>query len=457
MLFPHIKDNEYPYLNNVDVYAFANEFDYTRWNEKTEIKLCNVLWNSSYTDVVKFATDNARDLYFDNLDDVYTLELETAARVVPEGYIKLPIPYDIAVRYNYMFVDLPIATSASDKIDYETTYGIKRWYFFIDNVVYLSPSTSQCYIAPDMWTIYQNAIDIPYMLLERGHAPVAYSDVDTYLANPVSNNRYLLAPDVSFDNAGITRDFEFVPFGNTTKYVCFASTCSPIQLAQMRPVSADADFRPGLLSYEDIYERYGYQLKVNGLGIGDGRDFSNAETYVTTGISNGNRIANNLFVYAIVATECYGNGTFFNDFSTSYPHFLNTIQACFVIDETCITLGTPHTISGHVLYECVGATRHLLTKRLTVADFKFPTKYSKFAKLYTHPYSILEITDNDDKTIEVHIEETSTLNVDAVTSVAFPYINMRVLFTGIGADSSSAQVYAWRDLNGALNSVDMPD
>ncbi len=456
MQFPHLSDTRFPNLNTVNVYDFRNEFDYTRWSEKTKIKLCNVIWNSDYADVVKFDTNEERDEWFDSLTNIYTLDLETSARVVPEGFVKLPIPYDVMARYNYLFLDMPIATSTGNKIDYETDSGVKRWYFFIDRIVYLSPNATQVYVVPDVWTIYQNDIDIRYMLLERGHAPVSVSDTDEYLANPIANNDYLLAPDVSFDNAGITRSANFVPFGNGKKYVCIASTCAPEQISSLGTVTIDPSYAPfGYPSYSDIDARYGHQLEVDGFSIGTGLNFSNARTPAKAGHSNNNRIANNLSVYAIEASECYGNGTFFEDVISQCPQFLNTVQACFVVDNACLTLGTRYTIAGHSLYRCVGAEGHVLTKQLRKTDFGYPSRYERFAKLYTSPYAQLEITDNDGNTFTVNIEETSVLNVESVVSVAYPYINMRVFVDGIGGTGSKS--YTWRDLNDTITQLEMPN
>lgn len=447
MNFPHLRDTAFPDIQTVDVYKYQNNFDYTRWSEDTRIKLCNVLWNSDYRNVVTFETNVLRDNWFDSLSDYYTIELAQAARIVPESYIKLPIPYDVMARYNYLFIDMPIATSANAQIDYENSNGIRRWYFFIDSIAYLSPNSTQVFLNLDVWTNYQNEVEINYMMLERGHAPVKYSDVDTYLANPIANNRYLLAPDVNFDNAGITRSSDYVPFGNGQKYVCIASTCGADKISTIGSVTVDPSYNPtGTITYSDVSERYGHQLQVNGFTVGNGRDYSNARTPANVGTSNNGLIPNNLTVYAIAATECYGNGTFFPDIISQCPQFLSTVRACFVVDGACLTLGNSHTIAGHTLRECVGTSRNLLTKQLQKTDFAYPQEYQRFAKLYTSPYAKLEITDNDGTTYEVNIEETSTLQVNSVVSVAFPYIDYRVYLDGIGGVGS--QSYSWVDLRG---------
>ena len=453
--FPHLSDTRFPNLNTVNVYQFQNNFDYSRWNEKTRIKLCNVIWNSDYTDVVKWDTDAARDAWFDSLSDFWAAELQTSARVVPEGYVKLPIPYDVMARYNYLFIDMPIATDAQHPLDYEREDGIRRWYFFVNDIQYLAPNATQVYVVPDVWTNFQNDVDITYMLLERGHAPVAASDTAQYLANPIANNRYLLAPDVNYDNAGITRSSSYVPFGNGTKYVCIASTCSPDLIAALGSVTDDGSYTPsGTITYSDDPARYGHQLIVHGFGMGNGRDYSNANTPAKVGFSDG-LIANNLAVYAIEATECYGGGTFLDDVIHYCPQFLTTVKACFVVDDACITRGTAYAIAGHTLYKCEGRSSTLLEKALTIADFGYPQELQRFAKLYTAPYAKLEITDNDGTTYDVNIEETSTLTVKSVASIAFPYINERVYIDGIGGVGSKS--YSWVDLNGNTAQLQMPN
>lgn len=455
MQFPHLSDTQFPNLPNVNVYQFQNNFDYTRWNEKTKIKLCNVIWNSDYTDVVKWETNEARDAYFDSLDDVWTIELRSLVRLIPDGYIKLPIPYDVMARYNYVYVDMPIATSSNAPIDYENPDGIRRWYFFINNIEYQSPNSTTAYVVLDVWTNFQNDIDITYMLLERGHAPVAFSDAEKFLENPIANNKYLLAPDVSFDNTGITRSSEYVPFGNGEKWVCIASTCAPNNIATMGTVKASSEYAEGgTITYSDSPARYGHQLIVHGLSMGNGIDYSGARTPANVGVSDG-LIANNLTVYAIRATECYGNGTFFTDVIKTCPQFLNTVKACFVVDDACITRSASYKIANHTVYRCDGRKSTLLEKALEIDDFGYPEELQRFAKLYTSPYAQLEITDNDGNTYTVNVEETSHMSVKSIVSVAFPYINERVYIEGIGGVGS--EHYSWVDLKGSTAQLEMPN
>ena len=311
---------------------------------------------------------------------------------------------------------------------------------------------------PDVWTNYQHEIAISYMLLERGHAPVAASDTDTYLSNPIANNKYLLAPDVNFDNAGINRSSRYVPFGNGIKYVCIASTCDQDSVSSLGEVVSDSSYSPsGTIRYSNESARYGYQLRVSGLSMGNGRDYSDANTPATVGTSIDGYIPNNLTVYAIPASEVYGaRSTFFTDLIKKCPQFLTTVKACFVVDEACITLGSKEvTIAGHKLRRCVGKRSTLTSFNLSKSEFSYPAKLQRFAKLFTSPYAQIEITDNDGTTFAINIEETSTLSVKAVVSTAFPYINERIYIDGIGGIGS--QSYSWVDLRDNPATLQMPN
>ena len=446
MDFPHLRrDTQFPYLNTVDVYKFQNNFDYTRWSENTKVRLVNVIWNSDYADVVKFDTDAARDAWFDSIEDCFLLDLETACRVVPEGYVKLPIPYDVMARYNYMYIDMPIATSAEHPIDYETSYGIRRWYFFIDSIAYRAENTTEVRVIPDIWTNFQNDVEINFMMLERGHAPVAYSDVDEYLSNPIANNAMLMAPDVNFSSDTIVRNADYIPFGNGNKYLVMVSTIPPTAIGTIGKVTgatSDEWTRP---TYYDINTRYGYQLGVNGFTFGDSGDYSSLSTPVGNGSND--RLPNNVYAYAIEASKCFGNGTFLKTLVRDNPNFVNSLVASFVVSGDMITIGESYTLAGEKVFACVGSERDVKQIVLEKDMFGFPEEYQRFAKLYTFPYSSIELTDNDGKKVDVKIENTSGIECKMISSVAFPFINLRVFFTGINGVGSDT--YAWRRLNGS--------
>ncbi len=464
MEFPHLNDTKFPMLNNVNVYSYRNEFDYTRWIVNTKVRLTNVLWNGDYRDVVKFDTNIERDRWFDEREDYYELIIDSDHSIPPEGGIKLPIPYDVAVRYNYMVVDVPVMTSAQQPIEYEDVEaGIRRWYFFVNEVSSRSPTTTMFDISLDVWTQFHNDVEISYMFLERGHAPVAATDVSEYLANPIANNDYLLTPDVTPTAANVVRNSKFIPFGNGEKWFCIATSLDSRMMANIGSVVQSEDYTYGQITYSDIDVREGYQLRVNGYGVGNGEDWSalRLDAAATACDAAHHRIQNNVHVFALPASDVHGmagwnTGAFFYDVMQTCPNLMNAIHGVFVVDRAMIEITSEKTVTvaGHTLYAVDGGTERIDTlPQLTVADFDFPVRYQRFAKLYTFPYSTIQLTDNEGETVDVRIENTGSVRVHRVSQLAFPFLNMRTFFTGINGVGS--EVYSWKLLNGSDSTAEI--
>lgn len=449
--FPHLDDTNFPLLENVDVYEYQNEFDYDRWTDNTKMYLCNVLWNNDYSNVVKFENDEARDEYFDSLDG-YTVELITAFNISPNGLVKVPIPYQVATRYNYMYVDLPIMTSEEEPINYENPRRTKRYYYFINDVVQNAPSATALIVSPDNWTTYINNIDIPYMMLERGHAPMSCTSVETYLNNPIQNNQYLLAPDFDFANGSdVVKESKFVPINNGTKYILFASTMSSQQIMnQTYPTSNSSVNTPA--TFANSSARNGYQYIVNNYewGIGD-YNYNGMYTQTTSYQTSNNIIPNNM---TMIACPSNNAGAMFAYMSEHIPFFFKTIKACFMVDDTMFTKGQSFTFCNTTCYLVEPASDSVLQAiKLSKSDFNYDKKYANITKLYTSPYARIEVTDNNGLSKEFKIENTSSIEVHQATSIAFPYISIQAYISGV--NGSGYNTYSWKKLNNSTDTMKM--
>ena len=489
--FPHLDDSKFPGVNNVNPYRFRTDFDYTRWDKGTTIKLCNVNWCNDYDNVVKFDNDSVRDRYFDNIQGE-SVTLESAMRILPGQTIKLPVPFDELVRYNYLYVDFSTATSDTKPLNYETASHTRRFYFFVNDVRYAAPSATECIIDLDVWTTYINKMDIDYMMLERGHAPMAATDVDEYLADPISNNRYLLADDFTFGEPAITASSDFIPFGAGNKYVLFASTIAPEQLAYIGEVGTLSPTDP---RYVSDSARNGYQAIVDNLsyGVGDA-DYSKLNL-PTSPTAIGGSVASGYSVYAVSAPEVFRGG-FIEAAIAKAPQFVESIAGVFVVDESMIVKGAVHNLfSKHTLTWAelaeTGVTWELIAARgvtyaqldsnandyfgkprgfnvyevqprnalmqeikLTRDKFGYPDEYSDIAKLYTFPYAALEISDADGNVASLKVEETGNLEVHQRVSLAYPYLRFEAFFNGIGTNTKTT--YTWKSLTGMVYQQDIP-
>lgn len=496
--FPHMSDTAYPGIDNISPYETANKFDYSRWNPGTTLKLCNVRWDSDYRNVVKFDDDEARDKWFDGIAGE-AVTIETLYRVMPDGSIKLPLPFDEVARYNYLMVDFSTATG-SRALDFETDKGIRRFFFFVTDFTYNAASTTECRLELDEWTTYINRVSIKNMVLERGHAPMATTSVGDYLANPLANSRYLLAPDYNYGEATNTSSSEWVPFGNGEKYVLVATSIpwenlNGAGLGHLAAISSE-----GATYYSDA-ERNGHLANVSGPTYAAGGIETNGLTLSTkpTQVSGGS-IPNANTVFAVRADLCFSAGNFFDVLAARYPHALESIAGVFVVDESMVVLGESQTIftsakqrltwaemaatgktwselaatqmsyrlfddaSGQLfagsesleykIYKVAPNNGLIRNIDLKVDDFSYPDEYKDITKLYTSPYACIEVTDDENRTATLRIENTGSLALYRKVSLAYPYLDFTAFLTGVGSDE--ATTYEWRDVTGATASETMP-
>ena len=156
-------------------------------------------------------------------------------------------------------------------------------------------------------------------------------------------------------------------------------------------------------------------------------------------------------MYAIHASGAQG---FIDNVMKNCPIFFRTVLACFMVDEDMLTFGQSVTFQGQTLRECVGKNSTVDIK-LTKEMFNFPDEYKHLAKLYTFPYSEIEITDNVGETITVRVENTGKIKAHKDTMLAYPFLDARVWFDGINGNGS--QSYMWVDMNNTSHKKNIPN
>ena len=62
----------------------------------------------------------------------------------------LPIPFDVASRYNYLVVEFPMQTSATQPIEYESANGRRIFFYFIKSINQLSPNNTEFMLQLDV-------------------------------------------------------------------------------------------------------------------------------------------------------------------------------------------------------------------------------------------------------------------------------------------------------------------
>ena len=276
-------------------------------------------------------------------------------------------------------------------------------------------------------------------MLERGHAPMMQTTASSFLQNPIENNEYLLAEDFNYGNENrIVKNTVYTPIGNGRKYVLFAVPMTQADLLLVGGADFSGNSTPP--TYADTSERWGYQIVVNDYLWKYGKgDYSNAKLPISAFL-NEDSVFNGNIVFAIKSESA---SSFFNVLQNNCVHLLHAIQGVFVVSEDMIKLGSAFTFKGFTLYQA-DKLYDVDNFSLTKEKFEFGSKYDEIAKLYTYPYSVLEITDDNGYTSEVRIENTGKIQLHKEISIAFPFVRYQCFFTGLNGNKS--QTYTWKNL-----------
>lgn len=398
MDFPHLADNSFPNVENVNVWKWQNTFDYSRWNAGTRIKLCDVPFCGDYENVVRFDDEAARDAWFDSLSG-HSLDLQTDMRLLPDGTIKLPMPFDMAAGFNYLVLDLQPAPGQAPYIAYENPETYKRrFFFFVDDMRNLAPNTTELMLSLDWWQTYIYDMEFGYAQLDRGHAPMAAMPASEYLANPAANCSGLLAPDVTADEARTMRESVQAIINAGPMFACFATTA-------------------------DLGGSWG----TKAANTWEVAEFNSAAIAGQPA---------NIRLYAVAAGQY---GAFCDWIEANRPQFVQTVQGVFLLPEMLLQLSGVFTLGSVPVYVAAPQNSGLANFRLAPEMFGYPEDYSEIAKLYTAPYAHLELTDwATGQSVEIRIEDTrGELALEALPNLIWPYVSVDIILAGAGGSAGS--------------------
>lgn len=387
--------SDFPNLDNVNVYKYDNTLDYSRFKPTARLKMCNVPWCGDYDNVVKFDDDAARDAWFDALDGE-TVNLDTMFNVKPDGASKVPVPVTSAQGYNYLVVDLPRMTSDARPLAYAAGERKRRYYYFIQDAQQLSPNSTRLILTLDVWTTYINEMRFDYVLLERGHAPVAASSVADYLANPRDNSAYLLSDDVNTGGE---------PYVETAR--------------AYKNYSAETQ-RACIATYADLQG-----------------DLGTAAAPKVPAISEPD-------VSGVLAPRVYSVAVgdlqqFLRKIESNAPWMKSTVLGVFFAPSDLLTQSAPFTL-WDISITVLDAVQKIETlMQPGVADFGYPAQAAGFAKLYTYPYAAIRIGDERGQTSTVRIEDLGAngIRLASAVNLVMPYISIDARLLGIAGATDS--------------------
>jgi len=162
------------------------DYDYSVWPAGTRLTMTNVPWDSNYRDIVRFKSPEECQKYVRK--DGFFMEIEAVTYCPPNRPVRINTPFSVANMYNYIMIENPAQPIAEDK---PTVF-----YYFVNDVRYVSPNTTELDLQLDVWTTYNFTIRPGRAYLERGHIGIAADD-----AMHEYGRSYLTVPE-GFDLGG---------------------------------------------------------------------------------------------------------------------------------------------------------------------------------------------------------------------------------------------------------------
>lgn len=399
MDFLHMGNKGYPGTGSV--YTYENSFDYTRWQPNVRIRLFNIRWRIDGLHLPYFKSIEARNAYFDGTKS-QPIELNVETHLMPDGTVKVPVPYDTACTYNYIEIIYPEPTSRETPLAYnDETKRAERWYFFVAKMRALAPNTTELLLVRDEWVTFANRCSIESMMLERGHYPMAIAPTpNSYLMNPIRRNGLLLTPDVTFADARNVAHVETLVMNDGETWAVFVT-------------SANVSGNWGTFSRENVPPASSAPITPAVTGYVQG----------TPGCS----------VFGVKAADLR---SFVTRVEKIAPQFVQTVQGMFLAPDKLLDFGESFTFADTECLPIESSQRSFQLIELHEEDFGFPKQFARLTKLYTFPYSQLEITDETGRTVTVRVEDTAgRIDVNASLSLAWPNISIDRILTGINGST----------------------
>lgn len=445
--FPYFKANmsDYPSLNGLDGQSYRDTFDYSKYQRPAVLRLLSVPWKSDYADVVRFEDERSRDTWLTNHDGL-TVEYSTPWLKIPAQSVNVPLPYERAAHFNYMYVDIP-------QMPVDDSNEPTRLCYFIRSVRYAAPSTTTLELELDFWQTYGYRMAVSSLMLERGHAPMYRVSVDEFLEDPINNNRYLLAQDVNYSNGServASADHRAIGAGD--KWLLLALPITPGDLANVGTGTASSSTPP---TYSDTADRNGYQLSVSGYNwSANGYSYANATLPVSSGLSSDSRTLDGCKLYACAYDS--GASAALASMAIMAPQILAAARYIAIVPSALINFENlpPITLFGATFWVVKSNPQvDVEPFELTRENINLPEYAADIAKLYTAPYTRLMIQDQEGRGFEVRIEDIAgnelEFNIDVALSSAALLWNVEAV--NVGTDS--AESITWKTLDGQTTST----
>lgn len=372
---------------------FGLEFNYALWVQNTRITLVNVPWNNDYRDIVKFADKQALNTYIDGLE-TSGIVLDNISYLKPTMPIRIDVPFNVAYRYNYLR-----ASNSQQPIPGDIQ---RDFYYFITDVRYIAPNTTELVLQLDVWQTFGFDITFGNSYIERGHIGIANTKAfDNY------GRDYLTIPeglDIGGEYRVIDRRYEKVMGFEPATIGEFTGYVNTYNVLVVSTVDLDAD--PGNATNPVL---------VTAKGSGFEGLASGASIYVFQSLS-----AFKSFMLNYSDKPWVTQGII----SITIIPKLTRYQPDFDYDGDGITDARLYGMGG------ASIAHSKFTNWRNSSDIlnKIPERYRHLKKFLTYPYMVIEVTTWTGKPIVLKPESWQDANATIVERASFMPPNQRIDF-----------------------------
>lgn len=387
-------------------------FDYSVWTPNTTVTMCNVPWDNSYRNVVSFEDAMARDSYFESLTTLQpTVEMEGFVYLRYGEPVLVNVPFSACNHCNYIVV--------RNKVQPVPSHGGRRvpdvFYYFVNDVQYVAPNTTQLNIQLDVWTTYCDRVRFGYCYVERGHVGIANEN-----ATMSTLSDYLVEPE------GLEQGREY--FCNSVQGESFLND-PPFML-----IVSSADLKGDFGSKESP------NLSTAISQINDGVP-SGCEVYAVSG-ENFKKALDNLSSYPWVS-QCISQISI-----VPYKFIRNLVSNPIkIINGTTDAYQLAYTPQNPISLNEVRNPRQY---------FGIPARYANLLKFYTFPYTTIEATNYEGSTLNFSLDsldDGDTLYMEGEATVCPPFIRAWFSPHGIRSTGAAGRTFDYRTANGDASNV----
>lgn len=372
-------------------YNFGYEFNYALWTPQTTVTLVNVPWNNDYRDIVQFDDKAALNSYIDSLE-TSGITINNLSYLKPNQPIRIDVPFNTAYRYNYLRASNPLQPVAGDQT--------KDFYYFITDVRYLAPNTTEVVLQLDVWQTFGFDATFGNCYIERGHIGVANEN--------------------AFDNFG--RDYLTIPegidYGGEYRVIAkrhetvmgiepatIGETVIPVQNYNVLVVSTvDLSSDPGNADNP---------ILITAKGSGFEGLASGASVYVFPNLSNFQSFMENF-----AETPWVTQGIISITLVPSFTRY----QSDFEYNPSGPTEASNYGFGGaSIVHSLFSDWRNSVINTI-------PERYRHLKKFLTYPYMIIEMTTWTGKPVIIKPESWADANATIVERASFTPPNQRIEF-----------------------------